>query len=98
MSMMSQTGMKQSRKSTSLGKSLEYLSALTQRRYLLGYGTALMVASLSLVGAGTIPTLTRIFKLEEKYTQPCPMKKRELIQQPVNMTEAKHRYMDISKM
>jgi|APAra0007618407_1042631.scaffolds.fasta_scaffold09323_2 hypothetical protein len=57
-----------------------------------------MVASLSLVGAGTIPTLTRIFKLEEKYTQPCPMKKRELIQQPVNMTEAKHRYMDISKM
>ena len=69
MSMTSQRVMKQSRKSTSLGRSPEYRSALTQRRSSLEYGTALTVASLSIIGAGTIPILIRFFKREEKYTQ-----------------------------
>ncbi|KAL0691204.1 hypothetical protein Bca4012_090883 [Brassica carinata] len=51
-----QKGMRQSRKYISLGRSLVYLSALTRKRSSLGCGIALMVASLSIIGARTIYT------------------------------------------
>ena len=48
---------------------LEYHSALTHRRSSLEYGTALMVASLSIIGAETTPILIRFFKRRrEVYT------------------------------